>query len=55
MKIKVYNENGNIRIVKIVNGVEHTLFSSLYDGEVAEITVEVANISVSGHKDSISR
>lgn len=55
MKIRVYNENGNIRIAKVVNEVEHTMFSSLYDGEVAEINVEVANLSVNGHKDSISR
>lgn len=56
MKIKVYNENGNIRITKIAsNGTEQVLFSSLYDGEVAEINVEVANLSVNAKKDSISR
>ena len=55
MKIKVYNENGNIRITKITcTGVEQTMFSNLYDGEVAEIDVE-ANISIHEEKDSASR
>lgn len=54
MKIKVYNENGNIRIAKEINNVEYTMFSSLFDGEVVEIDVE-ANLSISGCKDSISR
>lgn len=56
MKIKVYNENGNIRITKItMNGLEQTMFNSLSDGEVVEIDVEVANLSVKAEKDSISR
>ena len=56
MKIKVYNENGNIKITKVThNGTEQTLFNSLYDGEVAEINVEVTNLSVKAEKDSISR
>lgn len=55
MKIKVYNENGNIKITKITcTGVEQTMFSNLYDGEVAEIDVE-ANVSIHVEKDSISR
>lgn len=53
MKIKVYNENGNIKIAKVAsNGTEQILFSSLYDGEVAEINVEVANLSVEAKKHS---
>lgn len=53
MKIKVYNENGNIKITKITNnGVEQTLFSALRDGEVAEINVEVANLSIEAKKNS---
>ena len=53
MKIKVYNENGNIRITKVAsNGTEQTLFSALRDGEVAEINVEVANLSVKAEKNS---
>lgn len=56
MKIKVYNENGNIRITKItMNGLEQIMFNSLSDGEVVEIDVEVANLSVKAEKDSISR
>lgn len=56
MKIKVYNEKGNIRITKTTtNGTEQTMFSSLYDGEVVEINVEVTNLSVVAEKDSISR
>ncbi len=55
MKIKVYNENGNITITKTSNkGIEQTIFSSLYSGEVAEIDVEVANLSVKAEKDSIA-
>lgn len=55
MKIKVYNENGNIRITKIAcTGVEQTMFSSLHDGEVVEIDVE-ASVSIVADKDSISR
>lgn len=56
MKIKVYNENGVIRVVKVTsNGTEITMFSNVADGEVAIIDIEVANISVVGNLDSISR
>ena len=55
MKIKVYNENGNIKITKVTSsGVEQTMFSKLSDGEVAEIDVE-ASLSVIGKKDKVSR
>lgn len=55
MKIKVYNENGNIKITKITcTGVEQTMFSSLHDGEVVEIDVE-ANVSIHAERDTISR
>ena len=53
MKIKVYNENGNIRITKTTNGIEQMMFTNLNDGEVAEINVEVANLSVSSKKNNI--
>lgn len=53
MKIKVYNENGNIKIAKVAsNETEQILFPSLYDGEVAEVNVEVANLSVEAKKNS---
>lgn len=55
MQIKVYNENGVIRVVKVKNGMEQTMFSNVEDGEVAIIDIEVANISIQGTKDSISR
>ena len=55
MKIKVYNEDGNIKITKVsAGGLEQTLFSSLYDGEVAEIDVDFAP-TVHAEKDSVSR
>ena len=56
MKIKVYNEDEKVRIVKVTsNGTEQTMFSNVADGEVAIIDIDVANISVSGSMDSISR
>ena len=56
MKIKVYNENGHIKITKTTdNGIEQTVFGALANGEVVEINVEVANLSVVAHKDSITR
>lgn len=55
MKIKVYNENGNIRITKITpSGVEQTMFSNLIDGEVVEIDVE-CNYTIRAEKDSAGR
>lgn len=54
MKIKIYNENGVIRVVKVKNGIEQTMFSNVTDGEVATIDIEVANISVQGKKVSIN-
>ena len=45
MKIKIYNEDGNIRITKITaSGVEQTMFGSLHDGEVAEIEAQVVEL-----------
>ena len=56
MKIKVYNENGIVKVVKVTtNGTEIPMFSNVADGEVATIDIEVANISVNGNLDSISR
>lgn len=40
MKIRVYNENGIIRIVEVTNrGTEITVFGSLINGEVAELKI----------------
>ena len=54
--IKIYNEDGKVRVVKVAsNGIEQAMFSNVADGEVAIIDVEVANLSVQGNLDSISR
>ena len=56
MQIKIYNENGKVKVVKVVsNGIEQEMFSNVADGEVAIIDIEVTNLSVKGNLDSISR
>lgn len=56
MQIKVYNEDGKVRVVKVAsNGTEQTMFLNVADGEVAIIDIEVTNLSVKGNLDSISR
>lgn len=53
MKIKVYNENGIVRVSKITpNGLEQTMFSDVQHGQVAVIDVE-AEISYRSHKEDI--
>lgn len=55
MKIKVYNENGKVEVIKVAeNGTELTMFSNVRDGEVAIIEVQ-SSISIKGELDSISR
>lgn len=54
MTIKVYNQNGNVRITKTVSRKELTLFSELEDGEVAEIEIEVAQCT-NGKKTQIKK
>ena len=55
MKIKIYNENGKVNVVKVgEDGTEWSMFSNVRDGEVAIIEVE-SSISVKGALDSISR
>lgn len=40
MKIKVYNENGTIKVTKVSeNGVEQEMFSSIQQGQIAEINI----------------
>lgn len=54
MIIRVYNENGNIRITKITCvGSEQTMFSNLSDGEIVEIDIE-ASLSIITKKDNIA-
>lgn len=55
MKIKVYNENGKVNVVKVTeNGTELSMFSNVIDGEVAIIEIQ-SSVSVKGELDSISR
>lgn len=55
MKIKVYNKNGKVEVVKVTeNGTEMVMFSNVIDGEVAIIEVQ-SSISIKGELDSISR
>ena len=54
MRIKVYNDNGVVKIVKVISeGVEIPMFSNLQPGKVAEIEVE-ATISYSACARDIS-
>lgn len=40
MKIRVYNENGVVRIVEVTNrGTEITFLGSVLDGELAELKI----------------
>lgn len=44
-KIKIYNENGTVKITKITpSGDEQTLFSNLKDGQTAEIYIDFAPV-----------
>lgn len=56
MKIKVYNEDGIVKITKIItlDNYEKTVFSNLQDGEVAEIEVDYC-VNTKATKGSISR
>lgn len=55
MKIKVYNDNGRVEVVKVTeNGTELNMFSNVGNGEVAIIEVQ-SSISIKGELDSISR
>lgn len=54
MRIKVYNENGNIKVVKETdNGNEMTMFSNVRNGEVAIIDIQ-SHIALKAELDSIS-
>lgn len=50
--IRVYNQNGRIKVTKICNLVEQTMYSDLGDGEMAEIEVSVSQCTRS-HKKKI--
>lgn len=56
MKFKIYNENGIVKITKILSpGKEEiTMFSNLKNGEVATIEVN-SHISSNGKRSSISK
>lgn len=54
MKIKVYNENGVIRVTMITaSGTEQTMFSNIQKGQVAEIQV-YAEVSYKAHLNNVS-
>lgn len=55
MKIKVYNENGVVKITKMlgIGNEEITMFSNLKDGEVATIEVNT-HISSNGKRSKIN-
>ena len=54
MRIKIYNENGNIKIVKETDtGNEITMFSNVQNGEVAIIDIQ-SPIALKAELDSIS-
>lgn len=54
MQIKIYNENGNIRITKITaNGLEQTIVNSLHNAGEVEVDAEVAYLCIKAEKDSI--
>ena len=52
MEIKVYNENGIVKITKIVNGRESSMFSDLKEGESISIKI-MSNISYEAKKESM--
>ena len=56
MNFKIYNENGVVKITKILDSEkeEITMFSSLKDGEVATIEVDT-HISSNGKRNSIDK
>ena len=53
MEIKVYNENGVVKITKIVNGRESSMFSDLKEGESISIKI-MSNISYEARKNKIT-
>lgn len=53
MLIKVYNENGTVKVTKILkNGTEHVMFSDVQSGQVAEIEV-IAETSYHAHLNEV--
>lgn len=55
MQIKIYNENGVVKITKILGpGKEEiTMFSNLKDGEVATIEID-SHISINATIDTVN-
>lgn len=50
MKVRVYNQNGKVKITKVCkDGAERPMFSEVHDGEMVEIETE-ASISSKSHK-----
>lgn len=52
MLLKVYNQNGKVKITKTSGYLEQTMFSNLQDGEMAEIEIGISQYTKS-HKTKI--
>lgn len=54
MKLKIYNDNGTVKVTKIAdNGVEQVMFSDIQSGQVAEIDI-YATTSYHAYLDNVS-
>ena len=45
MKIRIYNNNGNVKITKEYDGKEVIMFHSLESGKMAEVNIDIAPIA----------
>ena len=45
MKIKIYNNNGAVKITKEYDGKEVIMFHSLEPGKMAEVNIDIAPIA----------
>lgn len=50
MTIKIYNKNGNVRVTKICDRRELTMFSGIANGEMAEIEIGVSQYTKGAKK-----
>lgn len=47
MLLKIYNQNGKVKVTKTSGYLEQTMFSNLQDGEIAEIEIGVSQYTKS--------
>lgn len=50
MKIKVYNQNGKVKVTKTMTHKELVMVSNIGDGEMAEIEIDVTPCTTATHK-----